>query len=187
MRVRFAEWTFDAATRELRRGEDVLHVPPKAFDLLHVLIAGRPRVFTKSELMRPIWPDTFVSEATLAALVGDLREIFGGGARASTILRTAHGVGYAFCAEAVKDGQPAASSLCFRLVCGRREIDLPEGDHVIGRATGCLVWLDAPGVSRRHARLSVRGDRVVVEDLGSANGTWTPFSGASGSRTSSAR
>jgi DNA-binding winged helix-turn-helix (wHTH) protein len=171
MRVRFAEWTFDSETRELRRGGETAHLAPKAFDLLNMLIAGRPRVFSKSELMRRVWPDTFVSEATLAALVGDLREIFGGGARASKVLRTAHGVGYAFCAEAEPDDLQAKSAPCFRLILGRREIELPDGEHVLGRASGCLVWLDAPGVSRRHARLRVSGGQAVIEDLGSKNGT----------------
>jgi DNA-binding winged helix-turn-helix (wHTH) protein len=150
VRVKFAEWTFDPEARELRRGDEPVHVAPKAFDLLHVLIAGRPRVLSKSELMQRIWPDTFVSEATLAALVGDLREIFGGGARASKVLRTAHGVGYAFCADAAPDGTASTSSLCFRVVLGRREIDVPDGEH---------------------ARLRVSGGRAVIEDLGSKNGT----------------
>jgi DNA-binding winged helix-turn-helix (wHTH) protein len=171
VRVKFAEWTFDPEARELRRGDEPVHVAPKAFDLLHVLIAGRPRVLSKSELMQRIWPDTFVSEATLAALVGDLREIFGGGARASKVLRTAHGVGYAFCADAAPDGTASTSSLCFRVVLGRREIDVPDGEHVMGRSSGCLVWVDAAGVSRRHARLRVSGGRAVIEDLGSKNGT----------------
>jgi DNA-binding winged helix-turn-helix (wHTH) protein len=178
--VRFAEWTFDSGTRELCRGGEAVHLAPKAFDLLNVLIAGRPRVFSKSELMRQVWPDTFVAEATLAALVGDLREIFGGGARASEVLRTVHGVGYAFCADAVPDVIPSKSALCFRLILGRREIEVPDGEHVLGRASGCLVWLEAPGVSRRHARLRVSGGQAVIEDLGSKNGTLvdgTPVTG----------
>ena len=40
---------------------------------------------------------------------------------------------------------------------------LAEGENVIGRDPGCNVWLDVPGVSRRHARVVVSGDAVVVE------------------------
>jgi hypothetical protein len=43
---------------------------------------------------------------------------------------------------------------------------------VLGRAASCDVHLDAPSVSSRHARLSWQRGRLVVEDLGSANGTW---------------
>jgi pSer/pThr/pTyr-binding forkhead associated (FHA) protein len=38
------------------------------------------------------------------------------------------------------------------------------------------VWIDVPGVSRRHARLTVppdaRDPHAVIEDLGSTNGTF---------------
>ena len=43
---------------------------------------------------------------------------------------------------------------------------------VVGRSTDCDLILKDPSVSGRHARLSWRGDRIHVEDLGSANGTW---------------
>jgi hypothetical protein len=41
---------------------------------------------------------------------------------------------------------------------------------VIGRSPACRVLLDGPGVSRRHARIELREEGVVIEDLGSANG-----------------
>ena len=55
-----------------------------------------------------------------------------------------------------------------------RAIVLAEGENIIGRDPGCSVWLDASGVSRRHARIDVdprRRRRCVLEDLGSKNGT----------------
>lgn len=53
---------------------------------------------------------------------------------------------------------------------------------VIGRAPDCDVRLDEPTVSSRHARLRWEGTQIVVEDLGSANGTWV-----GGQRVTSAR
>jgi pSer/pThr/pTyr-binding forkhead associated (FHA) protein len=50
------------------------------------------------------------------------------------------------------------------------DIELPEGKFVIGRAATCQLSLDDPLVSRHHAQLSVQGDLVTVEDLGSRNG-----------------
>lgn len=43
---------------------------------------------------------------------------------------------------------------------------------VVGRSSDCDLVLGDPSVSGRHARLSWRGDKILVEDLGSANGTW---------------
>jgi hypothetical protein len=50
------------------------------------------------------------------------------------------------------------------------DIELSEGKFVIGRAASCQLSLDDPLVSRHHAQLSVEGDQVTVEDLGSRNG-----------------
>ena len=53
-----------------------------------------------------------------------------------------------------------------------QELDLPLGATVIGRDAECHVTLDDPLVSRRHARILVGSDRVLVEDLGSRNGVF---------------
>ncbi len=50
------------------------------------------------------------------------------------------------------------------------DIELSEGKFVIGRAASCQLSLDDPLVSRHHAQLTVDGDDVTVEDLGSRNG-----------------
>lgn len=49
---------------------------------------------------------------------------------------------------------------------------LPYGDHLVGRGGPVAVRLDHEDVSRRHARLEVGPDGVVVHDLGSKNGVW---------------
>lgn len=49
--------------------------------------------------------------------------------------------------------------------------DVPAGETLMGRAESCAIVVDTPAVSRAHARLSISGGRVVIEDLGSANGT----------------
>jgi hypothetical protein len=50
------------------------------------------------------------------------------------------------------------------------DIELSEGTFVIGRAASCQLSLDDPLVSRHHAQLTVEGEQVSVEDLGSRNG-----------------
>jgi pSer/pThr/pTyr-binding forkhead associated (FHA) protein len=49
---------------------------------------------------------------------------------------------------------------------------LTKAEFTIGRNPGNDILIDNVGVSRRHAVIQVSGDRVVVEDLGSANGTF---------------
>lgn len=52
-----------------------------------------------------------------------------------------------------------------------QELDLPPGETILGRSPDCLVTLDDPLVSRRHARLSIQDDEAIFEDLGSRNGS----------------
>ena len=54
----------------------------------------------------------------------------------------------------------------------REERELTEGTYVIGRGASCRIRFNAPEVSERHAILTVRGDRAILEDLNSANGTY---------------
>src|SRR3954469_23152323 len=58
----------------------------------------------------------------------------------------------------------------FRLRFLLQEIDLPQGDTVIGRSATCQVTIEDPLVSREHARIRIAGDRATIEDLGSRNG-----------------
>ena len=51
-------------------------------------------------------------------------------------------------------------------------IPLGESAILIGRAAACTLVLDDDYASSRHARIFPQGDRWVVEDLGSTNGTF---------------
>jgi DNA-binding winged helix-turn-helix (wHTH) protein len=170
--VRFGLWTFDGPRRLLIDGEgQPVHLPPKAFDLLALLIANAPRVVPKTELHARLWPETFVAEATLVALVKDVRRALQDHNSAAPILRTSHGVGYAFCGALELERPEAAVMNRWVIVRGRR-VPLKAGDNLIGRDPRAEIWLDAAGVSRQHARIAVTASASEIEDLGSKNGTF---------------
>jgi len=58
------------------------------------------------------------------------------------------------------------------LMWGTERAALPEGDTVLGRDSTAGILFDAPGVSRRHARIIVSEREATLEDLGSKNGTY---------------
>jgi hypothetical protein len=58
----------------------------------------------------------------------------------------------------------------FRLRYQQHDLDLSEGEFMIGRSAACQLSLDDPLVSRNHARLLVTADGVKLHDLGSRNG-----------------
>jgi DNA-binding winged helix-turn-helix (wHTH) protein len=175
MQTRFGPFTLDSETRQLRRGDDPIHLPRKAFDLLSTLLAHRPKVIGKDELHAALWPDSHVDAAGLNVLVGDLRRVLGDDPKRPLFIRTVHGVGYAFCGEAVHvDEPPVGPGAACWLVAGGRTFRLTDGENLIGRDPGCAVWLDADRVSRRHAAIVIdRGrDAIQLRDLGSTNGTF---------------
>jgi DNA-binding winged helix-turn-helix (wHTH) protein len=176
VRIRFGPFIVDADTRQLLRGDAECHLPPKAYDLLWTLIERRRKVVEKTELHERIWPNTFVVEGSLNVLVGQIRRALDDDPRRPRYIRTVHGIGYAFCGEAVEVAEEAArigSTRCW-LVRGDRTFGLAEGDNVIGRDPECAVWLNSASVSRRHASINVdsRRRRLELEDLGSSNGTY---------------
>ncbi len=172
MRLRFGDVTFDSGRRALFRGPRRVHLTPKAFRLLELLLAKRPDAVSKAEILDTVWPDVVVSEGSLAALVKDVRKALGGGPEESSCLRTVHGFGYAFDGDVqeVPDGAPAPHA--HALVWGTQEMPLREGENVLGRERSAGVWVGHASVSREHARIVVAGDRAEVEDLKSKNGTW---------------
>src|SRR5437870_5496759 len=100
MRYTFGHCRLDVASRELTLRKNAVHLSPKAFELLCLLIEHRPRVLTKAELMTALWPQTFVVEANLPVIVGELRSALGDRSASSSAIKTHHGVGYSFAAEA---------------------------------------------------------------------------------------
>jgi DNA-binding winged helix-turn-helix (wHTH) protein len=176
VRARFAQFAIDSETRQLLSDGREIHLSPKAFDLLCTLIEMRPKVVDKSDLRARIWPNTYVVDANLNILIGEIRRALGDGAQDSRFIRTVYGVGYAFCGTAEDDPRPrpeGQARFCW-IVGNGRTYPLAEGDNIIGRDPQSDVWLDADGVSRRHAivRVDSRNRRVRLEDLGSTNGTF---------------
>jgi TolB-like protein/DNA-binding winged helix-turn-helix (wHTH) protein len=74
----FGPFRFDPAERVLYRGAEAVPLTPKAADTLAVLLERRGRVVDKSELIKLVWPDTFVEEGGLARNISVLRKTLGG-------------------------------------------------------------------------------------------------------------
>ena len=171
MRLQLGELVFDAEARRLSRGDLSVHLEPKAFELLALLLERRPAAVSKASIRDRIWADSFVSESSLTTLVAQLRQALGPEA---VRLRTVRGFGYALDLEATElAGSPKAGAVAAAsVVWQERVIVLEQGENILGRDPGARVVVDAAGVSRRHARIVINGARATLEDLGSKNGTY---------------
>jgi len=174
MNYRFSEYLLDVDRRLLFRSKEEVHISPKAFRLLQVLLESRPKAVSKNELHEVLWPATFVSESNLATLALELRTALEDDAKQPQFLRTVYGYGYAFCAEAREEAgtKSTPSSGAARLAYDGRDIPLFSGENVIGRDPDVAIPVDNSTVSRHHARLLVGEDAVTLEDLDSKNGTF---------------
>jgi DNA-binding winged helix-turn-helix (wHTH) protein len=175
MKVSFGRFVLDPGTRQLASGSNLVHLSPKAFSLLQLLIERRPAVVHKDEIASRIWPGVSVSDASLGGLVKEIRRALEDDPAEPSFIRTAHTIGYAFIASidqetGTYDPIDRGSHRCW-LAWGDRTMSLTSGENVIGRDPRCTVWLDASGVSRRHARIFIDATGATIEDLGSRNGT----------------
>jgi len=176
MRLRFGDCILDGETRELLFGGKPVHVSPKAFELLEILLESRPRALSKAEIHERLWRDTFVSDGTLTSLVAEVRSAIGDTGEETRWIRTVHRFGYAFSGQAeAEEARPRRRrqpSFAYRLFWRSREMALADGENVIGRDPDVGIFLDHTSVSRRHARIRISEGNAVVEDLGSKNGTF---------------
>jgi len=175
MRVAFGAFILDSETRELLEHGRRLHVSPKAFDLLKLLIERSPSVVSKTELQDRIWAGAFVGDANLSVVIAEIRQALRDDAKNATLIRTVHRVGYAFSGTATELSAKGARTGTFHrcwLVWRDKTFTLGDGENVIGRDPRCTVWLDASGVSRRHATIAIGRDEVTIADLDSSNGTF---------------
>lgn len=145
----------------------------KAWELLVLLLERRPNAVSKAEIHSRVWPETFVSESSVQSLVHEIRRAIDDGAAQSWI-RTVHGVGYRFCGP-VAATRPAAAEPSQRhaawLIGASTRVALHAGENIVGRGSDDVVEIEAPTISRHHARIVV-GQSVTIEDLASKNGTW---------------
>ena len=171
MRLAFSDCVLDLDTREVFRKNRAVSLSPKAFELLELLVRERPKAVSKDAIHDALWRGVFVSDASLSNLVAELRAALGDDAERSRVIRTIRRFGYAFIGAAATAPESSIEAVNLRLLWETREIELEDGDNLLGREKGVRVWIDDPAVSRHHARIRVASGRASLEDLGSKNGT----------------
>src|SRR5438105_918724 len=154
MRLRFGDFCFDSDRRELSKRDAPIHLTPKGLQLLLLLIEQRPKVLSKEEIYEELWPGTFVEESNLSVLVAEVRGALGDDARRARFIKTSHRFGYGFVAEVQEE--TAAPVADVRLRSGSRDFELFDGENIVGRDADASVRINAPGISRQHARIIIR-------------------------------
>jgi len=129
----FGPFRLDAGERVLLRGGHPVPLTPKALEILVVLVQRGGRVISKDELMRAVWPHTFVEEGNLAFQIFQLRKALGSMEAPNAFIETVPRRGYRLVPEVreVKDGAPEI------VVAPSRTVEEAEGEA--GEAGAGLV------------------------------------------------
>jgi eukaryotic-like serine/threonine-protein kinase len=95
----FGSFRLDPAEHLLLRRGVPLSLPPKAFATLVVLVEASGHMFSKEELLRAVWPDTFVEETNLTQCISTLRKALGENENGDSFIETVPKLGYRFIAK----------------------------------------------------------------------------------------
>ena len=92
----FGPFRLDPSRRVVSREGKTLQLTSKSFETLLLLVRNRDRVLLKDELMKALWPDTFVEEVNLAQNISALRKALGESPGENLYIATIPGKGYRF-------------------------------------------------------------------------------------------
>lgn len=148
---RFKEFTLDTDQKILLRDGKPLSLTPKVFETLLILLENNGRIVEKEELMKRLWPDTFVEEANLTFNIQQLRKILGDKARNPLYIETISRRGYRFIADVETSLIDAAGTIDGHLI---REVDITPAQ--------LPDTVDLPEV---HPPFTLQGGRPAIADV----------------------
>jgi DNA-binding winged helix-turn-helix (wHTH) protein len=123
MRYGFGHCELDEELRLLRRRGREVPLQPKVFELLHFLLRHRARVVPKEVLLCELWPDAYVTTASLTRLVKEARRATGDNGHRQRVIQTLHRFGYRFIADVRVHNGEAASEDEHTIELARRSLE----------------------------------------------------------------
>ena len=107
MRYSFQDYALDTERRELRRGQALVAIEPKVFDLLAFVIEHRQRVVSRDDLIAHVWDGRIVSESALARCISEARGAIGDDGEAQRLIKTLPRKGLRFVGAVREERQPS--------------------------------------------------------------------------------
>ncbi|HUQ95336.1 MAG TPA: alpha/beta fold hydrolase [Bryobacteraceae bacterium] len=99
MRLSFGDFWLDLAERRLWRGSNEILLTPKAFEVLSYLAKRPNQLVLREQLMKELWPDTFVDDHALSFQIAEIRKVLGDDPKRPHYIETRPRRGYRFMAE----------------------------------------------------------------------------------------
>src|SRR5215831_17109238 len=106
----FGPFRLDLSERILLRNGKAVPLAPKVFETLVILVENSGHILDKDELLKELWPDTFVEENNLAQNIFQLRKALENGSSGNQFIETIPKRGYRFTAEVTRTDFKLGSS-----------------------------------------------------------------------------
>ena len=169
------DWLVEPDLNHVSRGDQSIHLELKVMEVLVCLACHGFNVVTRRQLIDWVWDGGYISDNTLTHAVAELRRAFGDDANIPEYIETIHRRGYRLLKPVTDlEGRPPLGfgrPSRFRVLVDNRNIQLRQGENLIGRLPEASLCIHSLQVSRRHARITVDNGTAYLEDLGSKNGT----------------
>lgn len=163
----FGHFELDLAAVELRSRGTAVSLEPQVFALLALLVENRERLVSKDELVEKVWDGRVVSDAAVASRVKSARQALGDDGKSQQFIKTIHGQGYRFVAQARISRGAAATP-----AAERREDEAQHGlaDMVarldrISRPSLAVLPFRFVGSDERYAALANALPDELITDL----------------------
>lgn len=171
----FGDFELDIAAFALRRNGGNVRLEKIPMEALVLLVENAGTLIDRGRIHAALWgSDVFVDrDAAINTAIRKIRQTLDDDADAPQFVETVVGKGYRFIAPIERRDtveQRQLPNYCVRR--GTHAFMLENGENLLGRDPAARVYLNHPSVSRRHARISIASNRVVLEDLNSRNGTF---------------
>ncbi|MEM6637360.1 MAG: winged helix-turn-helix domain-containing protein, partial [Pseudomonadota bacterium] len=109
MRWKIAEYTLDTDTAELLSSDGPVHLERQPYNALLYLIENAERVVSREELIQAVWNGRFISDSAVATVIKQVRKALGDNGTQQNSIRTVHGRGFRFVADAVPIPPPVTA------------------------------------------------------------------------------
>ena len=173
----FGRFRLNSAERVLLRAGEPVSLTPKVFDILLVLVENGGRVVEKDDLMKRVWPNTFVEEGNLTQNISLLRKALGETPNGVQFIETVPRRGYRFVgAMKTENGDARLAGLSSESSINGSEVtssaDIAESDQLHANLTtsSAATEIEAPVVnpsnSRRAPRFVLIAAVVVIGIVG---------------------
>ena len=191
-RLTIGDWAVDPATNELRRGDQAVHIEPKAMDVLALLAQRAGTVVSREELFAAIWPGLVVGDEALSQSIGKLRRALGDDPQSPSYIETIAKRGYRLKAPVRQGDAPAVEAPPPRPRARRWLPWVGAAIAALAIAGGYLALRPAPGTPPASAAADSPGERpdsflavtvLPFESLGSDSGQAYFARGISGDLT----